>query len=411
MLSVDHPMLKPLTHYIATYLSKQNRKLAPPYVEIYMHLDIARKRPPGIVNDFMAALDEAMSAHGNPEAVLADIDSDFFSYADYRHTFIEAIITSGHMQWWQREYSLRIFSRAGWIAASLEYVELVGPYLGRSLLCIRNPHYQLIIAMRLYTTGAFRTTGILPDTPAVGEEREQGAWSDPQLPWKPISLEVIKAYVVMDHFLGCGWFPDQRLSTSEQIREWVGTAYQNTRRVIQKLASPNGPLVKYCNAYVFEGNKINQTHVPALATAFSVGDRWVRSMSKRDAWAQSNLKWSPVKFQASVRERIKKLILLADTRARDFSLSPDLEIRAIGERILDANVQLLVYAAVLYGESQGDLSADDAMRICAVWPFVVPDMPAETFSRNQWKDKLIYHLGYRNRSEGRKRVDIWCTAQ
>jgi len=410
MPQIEHATLARLTVEIARYLKPMSREIVPVYIELYLQFIFDHISNADLVDDFTVALDIALAAHGDPASVLSDIDAGAFRDADYMAGIVGGIVGSVYMQKWHGQYATKYFNRADWIGAVLEYVERVGPYLGRSLLGIRNPRYLQLIAMRLCTPGAFETTGRWPDQPPVGERRHGGAWRpDRTRPWQPVPVGVVRAQVVTDHILGCRLFPDQKGKDLLEIAKGLGLMLHNTKgslvtQLARNVPSPEG---RAGSLSQLSGTE-RRYPVPAVAIAFKLNEEQILAIDVHEGVAHNTLGWEQVELPQSVKGRVCHLIRMADRRAYQLADASETEHRMTGKRILSANVQLLTYAAILYDESRSPQPSGENDQLWTHWPFAVPDAPTGTFRRDLLHRRLIEHLGERNGEIGQDRLEIWC---
>lgn len=251
--------------------------------------------------------------------------------------------------------------RADFIDHFVLYASCVGPALGQALLRMTNPRHMVLLMLRVVTPGAFRNTGQWPDEPPQGERWDvrAGDWAvDASRPWEPVATEIIRARIAADQGSGDRRvFPEgfgkdaARLNVSNLLLD----AALSLRNELNKLAE--GPL-----APLLDVPADFPDHPTALEVAFPTAlphdlvGRCDYTAARREGWS-----CTPVVDGSLLAA---DLIRATDARARTLSHSPDPQERALGQRIVGASIQNLVWAGALL--AAGAATQEDAL---GQWPF------------------------------------------
>lgn len=278
--------------------------------------------------------------------------------------------------------------RADFIDHFVLYASCVGPALGRALLHMTNPRHLVLIMLRIVTPGAFLSTGQWPDEPPHGEcwDADQGWVPDHGRPWQPVATEIIRARIGADQAAHGVVFPEgfgkdaAQLNVSNALLD----AAKSLRKELDKLAQgPLGPLLAVPASFA--------DHTTALETAWSTV--LPHALVRQYDYTASQRQWSCVLLYDPLIT--VDLIRQADERARTLSHSRDPKERALGQQVVGASIQNLVYA--------GALLTDTGIRERALqqWPFAFDGMLSKSPTPAELDGTLTRYLG------GKPSLALW----
>lgn len=305
--------------------------------------------------------------------------------------------------------------RADFIGLFAEYVTLVGPALGRALLHMTNPRYMVFLMMRIQTPAAPYNLGQWPDEVPFGERwsTPEGEWiADPAQPWKPVPTEIIRARIEADQAAEKQVFPEgfegdlRRLNVAERLNEAARSLREELDKIERTLAAP--PLIALLSG---NGSASRPECLPEPPASFTdcptaLEIAWPNilphDLVRRCDCAAVSAGWKPMDFPTELL--CIQLIREVDAHARELCRSGDSIEQAVGQRVLEASIQNLVFA----GAPPSD--AATRKKVLTEWPFTFPEMQARPPTESELEANLARHFAaVESRTVGRRRMDIWAS--